>query len=269
MRTIATTVAAAVLISSALGAQLQPADVANPTFDVVSVKPNKSGDGGGRIGGQPGGRWTAVNVSAAGLILTAYQPKVDELPGAPSWVLSERFDVDARATFEPTREQERIMLRALLTDRFKLAAHYETQERSIYNLVLARADGRVGPQLRRIDIDCATYKQPTVASGQPATPADEPRPCTHRMRGGATLSIVSGGRTMQYFGDLISGYAARPVLDKTGLTGYYAFALDFGLGNDDLSVFTALQEQLGLKLEPARGPVDILVIDHIERPTEN
>ena len=253
----------------ALGAQLQPADVANPTFDVISVKPNKSGDGNTRWGRHPGGGWFMVNMASGFLIRQAYPTKIDEFIGAPAWVMSDRFDVDARAAFVPTVEQERLMLRALLADCFKLAAHYETHERPIYHLVIARPDGRVGPQLRRIDIDCATFKQPTAASGQPAPPADEPRPCTHRMRGGTTLSIVSGGRTMQYFADPISGYAERPVLDKTDLTGYYAFRLEFGGGNDDLSIFTALQEQLGLKLEPARGPLDVLVIDHIERPTEN
>ena len=92
-----------------------------------------------------------VNVPAAGLIRTAYPSPVDDLIGAPAWVISERFDVDARATFEPRAEQERMMLRALLADRFKLAAHYETPERPIYNLVVARADGRLGPQLRRIE----------------------------------------------------------------------------------------------------------------------
>ena len=270
MRTIATTVAAGVLISSALGAQLPPADIANPTYDVVSVKPNKSGDGRARIGRQPGGRWTMVNVPAAGLILTAYPSKVDELAGAPAWVTTERFDVDARATFEPTREQERVMLRALLADRFKLAARYESQDRPIYSLVVARSDGRLPSELRRLDIDCATFKRPAPGSAAASDVKDVPI-CGYRMSSsGTVLSLMSGGSSMQGLADSISSYAGRPVFDKTGLAGYYAYTLKYdGATTDGVSIFTALQEQLGLKLEPARGPLDVVVIDHIERPTEN
>jgi uncharacterized protein (TIGR03435 family) len=270
MRTIATTVAAGVLISSALGAQLQPAGVANPTFDVVSVKPNKSSDSDNRWGRHPGGGWFMINMTAGFLIRQAYPTKVEEVVGAPAWAISDRFDVDARATFVPTVEQERLMLRALLADRFKLAAHYETQERPIYNLVVARADGRLGAQLRHIDIDCATYKRPVAASGTAKPNVNGAPTCGYRLSGGSTtLSLISGGRSMQGLADSISDYAGRPVFDKTGLTGYYAFTLEFMGGNDGVSIFTALQEQLGLKLEPARGPLDVVVIDHIERPTEN
>ena len=270
MRTIATTLFAGVLICSALGAQVGPADVANPTFDVVSVKPNKSSDSGNRWGRHPGGGWFMFNMTAGFLIRQAYPTKVDDFVGAPAWAMSDRFDVDARATFVPTVEQERLMLRALLADRFKLAAHYEMQERPIYNLVMARADGRLGPQLRRIEIDCATYKRPSPASGMAKPNVKDAPTCGYRMSGGSTtLSIVSGGRSMQALADSISGYAGRPIFDKTGLTGYYAFTLEFMGGNDGVSIFTALQEQLGLKLEPARGPLDVVVIDHIERPTEN
>jgi uncharacterized protein (TIGR03435 family) len=270
MRTMATTVAAGVLISSALGAQL-PADIANPTFDVVSVKPNKSTDSGNRWGRHPGGGWFMINMTAGFLIRQAYPTKVEEVVGAPAWAISDRFDVDARATFVPTVEQERLMLRALLADRFKLAAHYETQERPIYNLVVARADGRPGPQLRRIEIDCATYKRPVPSSGTAKPDVKDAPTCGYRLSGGSTtLSLISGGRNMQGLADSISGYAGRPVVDKTGLAGYYAFMLEFIIvDNDGVSIFTALQEQLGLKLEPARGPLDVVVIDHIERPTEN
>jgi uncharacterized protein (TIGR03435 family) len=137
----------------------QQADQKPLAFEVASIKPNKSGSTGISIGGS-GGRWTMTNVTIAGLILTAYRTPtmLAELPGAPSWVMSERYDIDARATFAPTKEQERIMLRELLAERFKFRAHYETQERPIYNLVVARADGRLGPQIRPIDIDCASYK---------------------------------------------------------------------------------------------------------------
>jgi uncharacterized protein (TIGR03435 family) len=205
-----------------------------------------------------------VNTAIAVMIRSAYPTKADEIIGAPSWVLSERFDVEARATFEPSRDQERMMLRMLLADRFKLVAHYETQDRPVYNLVVARADGRLGPQLRALDItDCETAK--------PKNPTDPPV-CAVRMRGGSsTLTMSSGGIRMQSFADspIASASAGRPIVDKTGLSGFYAFTLEFSGGTDGVSIFTALQEQLGLKLEPARAPLDVVVIDHIERPTEN
>jgi len=276
MRTTMTAAVLAVFVLAAAlpGPQVKVVDGQNVAFEVVSIKPHKVDERGARIGLQPGGRWVMVNVTTAGLIMTAYPSKTSELVGAPAWVNSERFDIDARAAFEPNPEQERTMLRALLVDRFKLAAHIETQERPVYNLVLARADRRLGPQLHRIDVDCATYKRPTTGgaaaggAGASSASGDIP-PCSYRMSGGATtLTFVSGGQTLESLGDRIAGLAGRPVIDKTGLAGYYAFRLEFGV-DDALSVFTALQEQLGLKLEATRGPIDVVVIDQIERPTEN
>ena len=253
-------------IAPALVAQSKPASERALAFDVVSIKPNKSGEGRRSIGGSGAG-WRMVNVSAAGLILTAYPGRTDELLGAPAWVTSERWDVDARATFEPSRDQERIMLRTLLADRFKLAAHVETQQRPIYNLVVARADGRLGPRLRRIEIDCETFKRPAVARDAPPPPANEPPPCSFRMSAGSTVMMTSGGRTLQSLADVLSPMAGRPVFDRTGLTGYYAFTLEHaGLGTDDASLFTALQEQLGLKLEAGRASIEVLVVDRVERP---
>ena len=271
MRKPAPVAAIAVLTCAALGAQSKPADVGNLTYDVVSIKLNTSGAGGGRIGREANGsRWIMVNVATSALIKSAYPTKVDDLVGAPEWVNTERYDVEARATFEPTREQQQMMLRALLADRFRLRAHYEAREQPIYHLVVARGDGRLGAQLHRIDIDCAAYKPKPPAPGEPARPIADAPVCGYRMRGGtSTLTIVSGGQNMQSLADSISGNAGRAIIDKTGLTGYYAYKLEFGGGNDEVSIFTALQEQLGLKLEPARGPLDAVVIDHIERPSEN
>ena len=269
VRTTASCLAIAVLLPPLVGAQSPPADNGSLTYDVVSVKPNKSATGGGRIGSQPGGRWLMVNGSTSGLIHWAYPTKVAELVGAPGWVTSERFDVDARATFDATIEQHRAMLRSLLADRFKLAAHYEQQERPIYTMGVARADGRLGPRIRRVDVECPSDKSPTRAQGSPAPPATDPPPCGYRMSGATTLSIMSGGSTMQSIASVVSGQVDRPVFDRTGLAGYYAFTMDSIGENGGVSIFTALQEQLGLKLERARGPVDVVVIDHIERPTEN
>jgi uncharacterized protein (TIGR03435 family) len=248
------------LISLVLSATVLIAQSGPVTFDVVSIKANKTGSGHHEIGWS-GARWTMTNVPAAGLILTAYPGRTDELMGAPVWVTAESFDIDARAVFDPTADQEQIMLRQLLKNRFKLVAHFETRERPVYNLVVARSDGR----LRHVDIDCEAYRRGTIV-----LPPADPMPCSFRMSGGGAMTMVSGGRTMQSLADTLSGAAGRPVFDKTGLAGLYGFGLEYGgAGTDDLSVFTALQEQLGLKLESARGPVEVLVIDHIEHPTEN
>ena len=240
-----------------------------PTFEVASIKLNKT-QSRRSIGGS-GGRWTMTNVAIEGLILSAYPPTPmmdDAVQGAPDWVMSDRYDVEAKAAFVPTKEQERLMLRALLAERFNFKAHYETHERPVYNLVVARADGRLGPQLHHIDLDCETYKADPNAL-QEWTP-DKVPPCAFSISGGNATKMVSGGRTMQQLADSVSGEAGRPVFDKTGLNGYYAFTLESGgFDPNGLSVFTSLQEQLGLKLESARGAVQILVIEHIERPTED
>ena len=266
---------AGTLLTAALGlphvlvAQTKPAD--QPVaFEVVSIKRHTVVERGARIGFEPGGRFVLTNATIAGLILTAYPTPTGDFVGAPDWARSERFDIDARAGFEPTKDQQQTLLRSLLADRFKLTAHYESQDKPAYNLVLARPDGRLGPRIRRIDIDCATYKpDPTT---RPATaPGSETPPCSYRASGGAAMLIVSGGRSMQGLGDSVQGLVGRPVVDKTGLGGYYAFTLDTS-GFDDPgagAIFTALQEQLGLKLETSRAPINTLIVERFERPTEN
>jgi uncharacterized protein (TIGR03435 family) len=233
-------------------------------FDAVSIKPHQGSSNGGSIGWQPGGRWVQVNSTIGGLIRSAYPTKVD-LQAAPSWVDSEQFDVEARAAFDPNPDDRRALLRQLLAERLHFSAHYESLDRPVYRLVLAR-EGRVDPRLRRIDIDCSMYRPDRGAAAGNATGAV---PCRFSLSGGTSLTMVSSGQTMQSFGDTISNLAGRPIVDKTGLSGYYAFTVE-GLGFDDnQSIFTALQEQLGLKLDSGRAPVDVLVIDHIEKPTED
>jgi uncharacterized protein (TIGR03435 family) len=158
-----------------------------------------------------------------------------------------------------------------------MAAHTERRDRPIYALMPARADGRLGPRLRRLDADCAALGD---AASQGKAP---PRP---QLPEGIALcgvqrtegTILSGGLTMPMFVQLLTGQAGRVVVDQTGLDGYYAFALNYAqqpaaaadsAPGDRPSLFTALQEQLGLKLEAQRSPVDVLVVDRIERPTED
>jgi uncharacterized protein (TIGR03435 family) len=171
-----------------------------------------------------------------------------------------------------------LMLRALLAERFKLKVHTETRERPVYQLLVARADGRLGSRLTKSTVDCQALG--ARAGGAPASPPQSPtgRPvCGLRMGPG----IFSGGNvSMTGFANALSKFAGRPVVDKTGLAGNWDLEVEYlpeqipnlngapaPVNPDAPSLFTALQEQLGLKLEAQRGGVDILVIDSVERPT--
>ena len=236
-------------------------------FEAASVKPNTSGSMSISGGWEPGGLFTGVNITAEGLIAGAYPSKVHELLGAPDWLSRDRFNVTARAAFQPTPKEREGMLRVFLADRFRLVAHYQSDERSVYKLERARPDGALGPRLHALNIQCDMFK-PVGQAPQLLTYQEQP--CGFRMNaGGDELTVVSGGRTMDNLGDVLGGLVGRPVIDNTGLPGYYEFSLDFPDDHAGGALFTALREQLGLKLESARAPVDVLVIDHVEHPTEN
>ena len=267
-----------------------------PTFEVVSVKPNTSGAGPLSLRSRPDGGFTATNISLGILLGQAFPQSTQDMVGLPNWAPAARFDVNATAPpgiGNATLEQRRAMLQAMLADRFKLVTHYETREVPAYDLVLARSDGQLGPQLTPTDIDCAARSaaqraaaDAARAAGQPppappppptASPTDPPPPCTMRSMG----TRFDGHMTMASLAMALRGMAGRVVVDKTGLTGYYTLVLQSsatapGLGaalgdaattTELPSVFTAVQEQLGLRLVSSRAPVQVLVIDSVERPT--
>jgi len=271
--------------------QSQAPSADTPAFEVASVKPNKSGDGRVMIGMQPGGRFTATNVPLRMLIRNAYQLQDAQLVGGPDWIASDRFDIMAKAEGDPpptppgTAGPIQLMLRTLLADRFKLVVHNETRELPIYALVLARSDGRLGPQLRPAAVDCAAMAAARGRGGPPpALPQPGERPtCGMRIGPG---QMAGGGFPLSQFATTLSQFVQRGVVDRTGLTGNFDLDLtwtpDFqGRGGPpppgapDLppidpngpSIFTAVQEQLGLKLDSQKGPVDVLVIDRVEQPT--
>jgi uncharacterized protein (TIGR03435 family) len=249
-----------------------------PSFEVASVKPNESGEGNGGTFVRPGGRYSATNVPLRALVFSAYGLLHDvQIIGGPSWMNTERFDIVAKAEGNPStdvfRDQARLMLRTLLADRFRLTLHHETRELPIHALVIARRDGKLGPQLRPSKLaDCLGAPKPS-----PASDSNTAMPCG----GGFARTGHVAGRASEFPGlvTTVSNVADRPVVDRTGLTGTFDWDLqwtsDRSLSSasdrspDSVSLFTALQEQLGLKLEPTRGPVDVLVIDHVERPTED
>lgn len=260
-------IVALVGLVSVLAAQA-PASLA---FEAVSIKPNKSGDPNREELGIAGRRFTAVNVPLQELIRLTYSVQNFELIGAPKWIESDRFDVDARAGAELRSGAVPQELRALLAERFSLRVHKEVRQLPIYVLVFARDDHKLGSSLTKLMTD---YCEENVERlrGNPAdvlTAAERNR-CTLRS-GRGTLTARSMG--MSSLAGRIASVVNRPVTDKTGLVGPFDFDLawtpDDAVDQNGPSIFTALQEQLGLKLASTRGPVDVLVIDHVEHPTED
>jgi uncharacterized protein (TIGR03435 family) len=282
----------------------QTSGEALPQFEVASIKPNKAGDNRVMLGVQPGGRFTATNVPLRLLIRNAYQLQDFQIVGGPSWMTSDRFDIVAKAesdgigdpfqserTGEPSRGQ--LMLRALLKERFKLEAHFEDRDMPIYALVPARADGKLGPQLKTSETDCDAIRAAGRGRGPgapppPGGPGDPGTPMRCGIRVGPGNMAV-GGSSMAQVANSLAMFAGRIVVDKTSLSGNYDFTLTWTpeqvaqrppgapeplfngvpIDPNGPSLFTAVQEQLGLKLESQRGPVKVLVIDRVEHPTEN
>jgi uncharacterized protein (TIGR03435 family) len=269
---LVTLISAASLVAPTMQAQ----SPGSAQFDVVSIKPNTSGPGsGGGMRTLPDGTFMMTNQPIRSIILSASPVPVREAAGLPDWVNTERYDITAKAPAGSTRQQQAEMMRNMIVERMKLIGHVEEQERNTFALVVARSDGRLGPQLTRSTLDCA----PRAASdGPPQTPPSRQDP---QNRCGMAMSrgtILSGGVTMDTFVRSISGLAGGIVNNRTGLEGWYAVNLRFappGLAVDPSStddapqLVTALQEQLGLKLEPEKSRMPIFVVDHIERPTPN
>jgi uncharacterized protein (TIGR03435 family) len=190
----------------------------------------------------------------------------------------DRFDISATLPEGTSAEQVPLMLQALLADRFKLIVHNEAREAPMYALVVARNDGRWGPGLRKATFDCGITSGFLAGPGpstSPVTAADQAR-CQFEIGG----EIFGRGQQLAALARALSLFVDRPVEDRTGLTGGYDFNLRFpeletpadatGVRADPITgVFSALQEQLGLKLDSVRGNLDFIVIDSLERPTEN
>src|SRR5687768_4941930 len=186
-------------------------------FEAAVLKRNISTDSG-QLVDQQGGRYRMVNVSLRTMILNAYRPRSLRLVGAPGWVESDRYDLEAIMPAGTGAEQRAAMLRTLLADRARLAAHYEDREDDVYFLVMARPDSRLGPSMRRAPRDCAAAEAATRA-GQPApalsAAANGAPPCGIRSQGG---EFLAGGITMEGLARNLAGNrTGRIVIDRTGL----------------------------------------------------
>ena len=258
-----------------ISAQHQTPAVSGAQFDVVSIRLNGEMNGGA-LRTLPDGTLMIINQPLWSILI--YASPVPVLPrnvkGAPNWVTTDRYDIIAKPAPDshPTREQRIEMMRNLLIERFKVAGHVAEEEQTTFALVVARSDRRLGPQLKKSEVECAP---PASAAAPPPGPSTPPR-CVVRMGLG---SIEVTGMPFDRFVNSFNSLAGGQVFDRTGLEGGYDFTLHFappGLNAnasttpDDAPQFvTALQEQLGLKLVPEKTKVKIFVIDHIERPTPN
>jgi uncharacterized protein (TIGR03435 family) len=268
---------AVLVAASSSGAAQEQRSVAEPrpTFEVASIKRNLSATTGGRFGAQPGGRWLMVNGSIAILIREAYPAQMPELIGAPAWITSDTYDITAKGEGNPTREAIRLMLQSLLAERFKLAVHYETQERPVFALVIARSNGRPSQGLVRSTLDCDAVNAARRSGRRPEgqIPTNGAPPCGMSLQAEDHEMLLFGGLPIASLAERLGQPSGRVVIDKTGLTGNYEFTLRYRNqltpGDDTPSVFTALEEQLGLKLVPDRAPLRVLVVDRVERPTED
>jgi uncharacterized protein (TIGR03435 family) len=268
------------------GVPQDAAPSASATFEVATVKPNKSGGFGQGIQRQPGGRVTVTNMPLRGLITFAYQLALFQLIGGPSWIATDRFDMVAKLEGNPEfpapgtgPDPIQLALRTLMSDRFKLHVHRETREMAIYALVMVKT-GVPGPALKPSTTDCAALIKAGPRGGPPpAIPTSGVLPCSII---GGTGTIRFGGFPLSQLTTMLAGQSGRMVVDRTGLTGNWEFELHFAAEQrgqpppgvdvpapdpDAPSLFTALQEQLGLKLESTKGPVDVLVVDSAEQPT--
>ena len=258
--------------ASVLTAQVVKSDGPKPQFEVAAVRPNKSGESGASLGPRPGGRLNGTNQTARNLIRNAFNVQPHQLIGGPDWMDSDRFDIVAKAADADldakgmlTPPQFMLRLQSLLEDRFKMVTHWETRELPVYALVVA-TDGKLGPKLKAHAGDCDR------ARGDGPPPAGSPTAnCGTRTNMTPTAGKVTGfGISMQTFARNLAGGTGRNVVDKTGLAGSYDLELEFtpdqSPDTSGPSLFTAMHEQLGLKLDAQRAPVEVLVIDRLERP---
>lgn len=267
---------AVLLVLGGLVLQSGAAGQTAPAFDVVSIKRSAPNATGGSVGAPPG-RFVMVNMDIRPLIGTAYGDDVDtsDYIGLPGWATTERYDIDAKTPADAKPADIALMLRTALAERFAFKAHIETREQPIYELARVNPGGPLPSGLARVDVDCEALRE---SRGRGEKPALKPLPsglfpCDMSMRGGAGMELRSGGMKMADFGRSVQSGTGRIIVDKTGLEGFYAFTLRFtgtpSPDSDVPSLFTALQEQLGLRLQAATAPVRVLVIDSIQRPTEN
>jgi uncharacterized protein (TIGR03435 family) len=246
-------------------ANMQPSPAQTPplAFEAASVRPVNPNVPepldfritGGRLAST---NWTLaalVREAYSGTFLEAYGARFWQISGGPKWFDTDRFDVEATAAGAPARNQMLVMLQTLLADRFQLKAHHETQQGTVFVLSVDKSGHKLKPP-KDTDRSIIFYIR--------NTPLDQP---------GVSYSQEGHNATLPQLAERLSGILGRPVLDQTGIKGNFDFRVDYATDNAPAetgpSILTAIREQLGLRLEAQKGPVEFLVIDHAEKPSAN
>jgi len=260
-----------VLFAARAGFCQIPAAAPESGFEVASIRPGDPAATGTRIGVSPGGMFTATNVTLKALIQQAYEVRDFQISGGPGWLDAQRYDIAAKSNLTGVSDEEMrkmtdqqrdaiearflLKLRMLLADRFQLKIHRVTKELPVYALTVARSGPRISPAA-----------DDEVARGR-----------LRIRRWDAGTSVITGTAVpLARLVNALSNQVGRTVVDKTGLQGDYDFKITFtpdmglqGAAGDGPSIFAALQEQLGLRLESEKGPVEVLVVDSAQKASEN
>jgi len=253
-------------------------------FEVASIKPAAPGTRGTRSRFTPGGNFTASNISLKELIAAMWRIPEFQISGGPAWLGSARYDISAKPENAPKDDEILPMAQSLLADRFQLRVHRETKELPILALVVARNDGKLGVGLARsTETDCAA-PDPSKAPARPEAGKPFAPSCGRINRSPRLVRATS--ISLSVLAQSLSEILGRTVVDQTGLTGNFNVTMEWTPDDAQLSllpldasrlsvesagpsIFAAIQEQLGLKLESRKGPVEVLVVDRAEKPSEN
>ena len=253
-----------------------------PAFEVISIKPRTDDLPSSRVPNGPD-RFGRPNATVSELMEYAFEVRGFQIIGGPGWLRSDRFEVAAKAESAVPQAQMRLMVQRLLAERFGLQVHRETREMDTYGLVTARRDGQLGEKMRSSARDCG----PIIDAGNPRPrQGDDPPPCAWfvaLINGFARLRLA--GIRVPRFASVLEPMAGRKIVDRTNLTGTYDIEFDFlpdpgllglripnatALQQSDIPpLATAVQDQLGLKLESEHAPVDVVLVDNVRPPTAN
>jgi uncharacterized protein (TIGR03435 family) len=264
-------------------------------FDVASIKPHPPDPAGGFQSSMrtlPTGQMVLTNVSVRTLIGRAYPSRGSlQIVGLPSWTEGVYYDVNVKPNRPVSRDDQQEMWRALLADRLKLAAHYELREEASFDMVFARADHKLGPKMKPSACPAPTPVVPgTPPAARPAAALGAPPPPPPRTGAEVMAScngMMSNGRALyaprintSALASFLRSSAGRLIVDKTSLTDFFSVEFSYSdprpaaadaapTPGDAAEFFTAIQEDLGLKLEPSKTQVEVVVVEHIERPSED